>query len=158
MELEQKRTSLILPFLAIVNQLHRLTANIPDGTLPQGMTISQLATIAYLYFRNDQETFQKDIENCFKLRRSTVSSLLNTLEKKNLLQRVSVPQDARLKKLLLTEEARQIGAHIHQLFSQLEHYMFQDISPEDLVTLDAVFSQIQNNLNHLEASAPGGAP
>ena len=45
---EERKTSLILPFMAIVNQLHRLTGYIPDGTLPQGMTISQLATIAFL--------------------------------------------------------------------------------------------------------------
>lgn len=158
METEQNRTSLILPFLAIVNQLHRLTGNIPDGTLPQGMTVSQLAAIAFLYFRPDQDTFQKDIESCFKLRRSTVSSLLNTLERKGLIHRVSVPQDGRLKKLVLTEEAKQIGSRIHSLFSDLEHFMFQDISPDALATLDAVFSQVQRNLNRLEDSSPGGAP
>ncbi len=156
MEAELNRTSLILPFLSVVNQLHRLTNNIPAGTLPPGMTVSQLATIAFLYFRQDQETFQKDVEHCFKLRRSTVSSLLNTLERKGLLQRVSVPQDARLKKLLLTEEAQQIGSHIHGLFADLEEFMFQDISPEDLATLDTVFSQIQHNLNRLDDCSPGG--
>ena len=158
MNTEERKTSLILPFMAIVNQLHRLTGYIPDGTLPQGMTISQLATIAFLYFRPDQETFQKDVEQCFKLRRSTVSSLLNTLEKKKLIQRVSVPQDARLKKLILTEEARQIGTSIHGLFADLEAFMFQDISPEDLATLDKVFAQVQRNLNRLEDTSPGGNP
>ena len=155
---EERKTSLILPFMAIVNQLHRLTGYIPDGTLPQGMTISQLATIAFLYFRPDQETFQKDVEQCFKLRRSTVSSLLNTLEKKNLIQRVTVPQDARLKKLILTDEARQIGSSIHGLFADLEAFMFQDISAEDLATLDKVFAQVQRNLNRLEDTSPGGNP
>ena len=158
MSTEERKTSLILPFMAIVNQLHRLTSNIPAGTLPQGMTISQLATIAFLYFRPDQETFQKDVENCFKLRRSTVSSLLNTLEKKNLIQRVSVPQDARLKKLILTEEAKEIGSRIHGLFADLEQYMFQDIPPEDLIVLDRVFTQLQYNLNRLDTAPPGGAP
>ena len=157
MNTEERKTSLILPFMAIVNQLHRLTGYIPDGTLPQGMTISQLATIAFLYFRPDQETFQKDVEQCFKLRRSTVSSLLNTLEKKKLIQRVSVPQDARLKKLILTEEAQQIGSHIHDLFADLEKCMFQGISSQDLATLDTVFLQVQCNLNRLEDRFPGGA-
>ena len=98
------------------------------------------------------------MEQCFKLRRSTVSSLLNTLEKKKLIQRVSVPQDARLKKLILTEEARQIGTSIHGLFADLEAFMFQDISPEDLATLDKVFAQVQRNLNRLEDTSPGGNP
>ena len=98
------------------------------------------------------------MEQCFKLRRSTVSSLLNTLEKKNLIQRVTVPQDARLKKLVLTDEAQLIGSHIHGLFADLESFMFQDISPEDLATLDKVFAQVQRNLNRLEDTSPGGNP
>lgn len=162
MALESSGNSHVMSFLAVVNQMHRLVSNIPSGTLPEGMTISQLATIAFLYFRKDQETFQKDIEVCFKLRRSTVSSLLNTLEKKGFLQRVSVPRDARLKKILLTEESEKIGACVHTAFSEMDALIFQGISPEDLATLDTILTQIQHNLHSIETQASsccsGGTP
>lgn len=140
----------ILSFLAVVNQLHRMASNTPAGTFPPGMTVSQLAAIAFLYFRSHQDTFQKDIEINFKLRRSTVSSLLNTLERKGFLHRVSVPQDARLKKLVLTKEAQQIGTCIHETFSDLDKRMFRGIPQKDLDTLDSVLSQVQKNLSQIE--------
>ena len=49
-------------------------------------------------FSQQGDVYQKDIESFFKLRRSTVSSQLDTLEKKGLIQRVPVSHDARLKK------------------------------------------------------------
>ncbi|MBQ9851846.1 MAG: MarR family transcriptional regulator [Ruminiclostridium sp.] len=162
MEAEQNRTSLILPFLAVVNQLHRLCSSIPVDALPAGMTMSQLAVISYLHFRGEEETYQKDLETCLKLRRSTVSSLLSTLERKGLLIRVSVPHDARLKKIILTENASQLGRQIHAAFSALDFMMFQDLTPEEIHLLDSVFQKIQNNLSTIEnCSSPdplGGNP
>ena len=158
MDANISRPSHILSFLAVVNQLHRLASSAPCGTLPQGMTLSQLAAIAFLYFRSDQDTFQKDIEVCFKLRRSTVSSLLNALEKKGLIRRVSVPQDARLKKLVLTDDAIEIGSGVHASFADMNHLVFQGLSLEDLDTLDRILSKVQHNLNNLETHSTGGAP
>ncbi|MBR5533764.1 MAG: MarR family transcriptional regulator [Ruminiclostridium sp.] len=158
MDTEYTSSSHVMSFLAVVNQLHRLVTNMPGDTLAQGMTVSQLATIAFLYFQRDRDTFQKDIEDCFKLRRSTVSSLLNTLEKKELLQRVSVPQDARLKKIILTEDAKAIGLSVHKAFGEIDALMFQGISPEELATLDSILSRVQQNLHHLETHSPGGTP
>lgn len=158
MDSDHNQTSHILSFLAVVNQLHRLVSNPRDSTLPQGMTISQLSAIAFLYFRQEKETYQKDLETCFKLRRSSVSSLLNTLEKKGFLQRVSVPHDARLKKLVLTQEAKEIGTCIHEAFAGLDRRMFQGITPEELTTLDTVLSKIQRNLNSIDTCSHGGTP
>ncbi|MBR2491116.1 MAG: MarR family transcriptional regulator [Ruminiclostridium sp.] len=156
MDLAHNGTSHVMSFLAVVNQLHRLVTNVPAGTLPQGMTISQLATIAFLYFRPDQETFQKDIEVCFKLRRSTVSSLLNTLERKGLIQRVSVPRDARLKKLILTKDAVNIGAYVQKAFADMDALMFRGVSAEELAALDTILDKVQQNLHDLETPSPGG--
>ena len=150
MKMVHDHPSLILPFLAVVNQLHRLCASIPVEALPTGMTMSQLAVISYLHFRGEQETYQKDLETCLKLRRSTVSSLLSTLERKGFLQRVSVPQDARLKKIILTEEASLLGAQIHDAFSALDIKMFQGLTSEELSLLDTIFLKIQSNLSSIE--------
>ena len=57
--------------------------------------------IAYLYDHRDEDVYQKDIENAFSIARSTVTSILKLMEKKNYITRESVESDARLKKLVL---------------------------------------------------------
>lgn len=107
-QFSKERTAYPVAQLAcIVNQLHRLALIMPEAKFPSGMTVSQLSTLGYLsIMRDGEDVYQRDIETFFKLRRSTVSSLLNTLERKGLLRREPVPHDARLKKLVLTEAWR----------------------------------------------------
>ena len=60
--------------------------------------------IRYLYENREQDIFQKDIEQRFAVGRSTVTNLLQLMEKKGFVRRESVKQDARLKKVILTEK------------------------------------------------------
>ena len=60
--------------------------------------------IEYLYRHPNQPVFQRDIEREFSITRSTVTNILQLMERKGYIQRQSVPQDARLKQLILTEE------------------------------------------------------
>lgn len=64
--------------------------------------------IGYLYRNQDKDIFQRDVEAEFRISRSTTSSMLTLMEKKGLVTRNSVPGDARLKKLTLTERAMQM--------------------------------------------------
>ena len=72
--------------------------------------------IGFLFNRQDKDIFQRDVEAEFKISRSTTSSMLTLMEKKGLVMRQSVPGDARLKKLTLTERAKQLHLqHIHKI-------------------------------------------
>ena len=66
--------------------------------------------LGYLYHRRGEEVFQRDIEREFSITRSTVTSILQLMERKGYIRRESVPQDARLKRLTLTEA----GALVHE--------------------------------------------
>lgn len=57
----------------------------------------------YLYRNSDTPVFQRDIEREFSITRSTVTNILQLMERKGYIERQSVPQDARLKRLVLTE-------------------------------------------------------
>lgn len=144
------RARTITQLACIVNQLHRFAINTPSQPFPAGMTISQLSTIGFLAFSEEQNVYQKDIESFFKLRRSTVSSLLNTLERKGLLQRVPVPHDARLKKLVLTEQGQEISTQVLHTFSQMNDLMIQGLSEEEIQNLTTILGKIEDNLNRAE--------
>lgn len=75
-----------------------------------GLTSTQGRILGYIFMENRKghDVFQRDIEELFRIRRSSVTSVLQLLEKKGLLRRESVPEDARLKKLVLTEDGRKL--------------------------------------------------
>ena len=74
------------------------------------VTGMQRWTLGYLNDHADTETYQKDIEQEFKVSRATASNMLQLMERKGLIVRESVSRDARLKKISLTEKAKNMVA------------------------------------------------
>ncbi len=60
-----------------------------------GMTSIQSRMIGYLYFqsRRQRKVFQGQLEEEFKIRKSSVTSVIQILEKKGLVRRTGVPGD-----------------------------------------------------------------
>ena len=131
----------------IVNLLHRMAIHTPSEALPAGMTVAQLSTIGFLYFSQNEEVYQRDIESFFKLRRSTISSQLNTLEKKGLIQRVPVAHDARLKKLVLTQDGMEASAHVMRILAEMNRLLVQGLSQEEVDQLSRLLAKIEENLS-----------
>ncbi len=74
------------------------------------LTSSQARIIGFVYRQSQlRDVYQRDIEVEFDIRRSTVTNTLQILEKNGYISRVNVDEDARLKKILLTEKG--IGIH-----------------------------------------------
>ena len=67
--------------------------------------------------------YQKDLEREFGLRPSTVTEMLNALEQKKLIQRVSDEWDGRYKKIIFTEKARSMKDRIRQEVEETEHLL-----------------------------------
>lgn len=87
--------------------------------------------IGFLYDRQDKDIFQRDVEAEFKISRSTTSSMLTLMEKKGLIIRQSVPGDARLKKLTLTEKSKALHAqHVHRI-QEFDRTINGAITPEE---------------------------
>ena len=131
----------------IVNLLHRMALGMPQETFPAGMTISQLSTVSFLYFSYPKDVYQRDIESFFKLRRSTVSSQLDTLERKGLLARVPVPHDARLKKLILTPAGQQVSAQVLKAMDQMNQRLLQGLTEDEVSQLTQLLEKIEANLS-----------
>lgn len=72
---------------------------------------------------NGKDVFQRDIEDVFRIKRSSVTSVLQTLEKKGLIIREGVQGDARVKKLILTDEARRMQSSTYHVLTEMEHEM-----------------------------------
>lgn len=106
----------------------------------------QVWVIEYLYENQQRDIFQRDLEADFNVRRSTVSGILQNLERKGYIHRESVNQDARLKKITLTDEAVNIHKQMMQKVAILEEQMTKNITNEEWIVFYQVLEKIKDNL------------
>lgn len=112
-----------------------------------GLTHMQTHVLRYILLRSlKEEIYQKDIEDEFQIRRSTVTGILQLLEKKGFITRKSVAADGRLKQLIATQKAKILQERIQQDIACTEACMAQNISNEDYRICKRVLAQILRNL------------
>lgn len=113
----------------------------------KNISVSQASTITFI---NDKASkgmvFQKDIEKEFGLKASSVSLMLNNMTKINLIKRSSVKEDARLKKIELTEKGLQLSNLILERTTIMQNKLVQGITEEELNNFLLVLDKFQNNL------------
>ncbi len=85
----------------------------------------------YLYRHSETPVFQRDIEREFSITRSTVTNILQLMERKGYITRRSVEQDARLKQLVLTEKGRQFHEDTMRAFHQTDEYVAGLLTEEE---------------------------
>ncbi len=102
--------------------------------------------IAYFYENADKDIFQKDFEEKFSIRRSTASKILKSMEQKGYIERVSVENDARLKKIVLTEKAIEIHHKITKDIELREEKLRSGVSDDELKMFFEVMMKFSNNM------------
>lgn len=103
--------------------------------------------IVYIFKNNDKEVYQKDIEKEFGITRSTASNIISLMEKKNLIIREKVDNDARLKKLVLTDIAKEYAKNVLDDLNEFEKILQKDISEEELDIFNKVLMKFENNID-----------
>ena len=98
--------------------------------------------LRYLEDHRGEDVFQRDLENVFKIRRSTVSKTVELMEQKHLLERVSVDGDARKKKLQLTAEADAVLSDVKKAVEALETRVRASFCTEDYDSLMQLLRQL----------------
>ena len=119
---------------------HSLTCSHIDDTVSR----NNGWILGYLAHHPDQNVFQKDIENAFCVRRSTVSKVIRLMETKGLIRRESVPNDARLKKLVLTPDGMELHKAIEQQIIDTENLLRQSITDEELEIFSRIMDKFRN--------------
>ncbi len=101
--------------------------------------------VGYFYRNRDKDIFQKDFEKEFDIRRSSASTILSLMEKNGLITRESVPYDARLKKITLTQKAIEVHQVVVDAFDRMEREIGEGISDEELEIFFRVLDKINSN-------------
>ena len=131
----------------ILNQIIGRLVNSYQSKVDEKAGINRMQgwIIGYLYRHSEETVFQKDLEAEFQMARSTASGILQAMEKKGLITRESIPRDARLKRLVLTEKGMEFQMEIMENFERIQKVLKSDISQEKLECFMEVLDMIREN-------------
>lgn len=110
------------------------------------ITLTHAWALGYLRHNKDREIYQKTMESDLGMCRSAVTGLVQLMEKRGYIVRESVPSDARLKRIRLTELGDTISIQVEDTLERIEDTMRKEISEEDLEVFFKVSDKIRSNL------------
>lgn len=110
-------------------------------------TMMQSWVLGYLTHHGDHDVYQKDLEAKLNIGKSTLTEVLHLMEKSDLVRRESVPEDKRLKKIVLTEKSKKINEAIARDIAETERKLREGIPDEDM---EVFFRTIRKMISNIE--------
>ncbi len=106
----------------------------------------QVSILKYLIENKEKTVYQNDLETFLSVRRSTISGILKTMEKRNLIKRVDSLKDARKKEIILTDYSYKKSKLMKKKVTEFETLLTKSISYEELDVFFKVVDKIKENL------------
>jgi len=107
--------------------------------------------LKYLYVNRDREVYQRDIEKHFGIGRSTVTTIIQLMEKRDLVCREAVEHDARLKKVYLTKKGFAHHELVEKNIQNMNKQAMAGISEEEKKEFLRIAEKIGMNLKKNKA-------
>lgn len=140
-EIKSLEKSIIRTFLT------KQDVDIPENIFPSP---TQFQIIECILESPTQEINQKDLEKRLNLSRATISGVLQTMEKSNLIMRVTNKEDVRTKKIILNEKTKELFEKKRKIIEKTEQEIIKNISEEDLETFLKVLNIMKENIKKEE--------
>ena len=136
----------------ILDTSHQMKVSLDSSFGDANLNGLQARILGFVEQNDEQgkDVYQKDIEAEFKIRRSSVSSVLDTMEKNGYIMRQSVASDARLKKLVLTEKSIRFGQHYKDSVEYFENSVEKGFTEEEIETLKYLLNKVYKNVQNMK--------
>ena len=121
-----------------------------DSKLKNNVTSVQMSILCFLDSRGSSLVYQKDIENLFHVRRSTITEIINVMEKNDLLRRVFDPCDKRKRVIVLTETGLGYVNEFKDGIKDVESNIYDGITDSEKEMLIFVFEKMSKNIKRLQ--------
>ena len=115
-----------------------------------GMEVTPVhAKIIMFIYNSDRPICQKDLEEPISCNKSSLSTVINTMEKNGLLCRVSSLDDSRINYLNLTDTALKIAEFLRKDREVIETELFNGISDNEKDVFYSVISKVKDNIERI---------
>lgn len=103
--------------------------------------------VLHFLLAQTEDVFQKDIEEEYGLRPPSASELLKKMENNGLIRRESLPQDARMKRIIVCEKAMRYRESVLEDLTALEEDLLRGIPEQDQKVFFRVIDQMLENVS-----------
>lgn len=110
------------------------------------LTHTQTRILRFLFTNKDKIIYQSDVEKEVGVRRSTISGILDTMEKNNLIMRKDSISDARKKEVSLTISSLNKHKEIEKKIADFEKVLLKGITPEEKEAFFKTIDKLKENL------------
>lgn len=117
-----------------------------SGVEKISLTHAQARILRFLFTNKDKTIYQKTIEKEVGVRRSTISGILDTMEKNNLIIRKSSIYDARKKEIALTINSLNKHKEIEKKIADFESVLLKGITDEEKEAFFKTIDKLKENL------------
>lgn len=132
------------------NMIRRYFFNSPSRKEVDRITDNNGWIIGFLAENEGRDIYQKDIEDHFTIAKSTTSKVLGLMEEKGFIRRLPVKADARLKKIVLTDKARDIHAMMAENKKEMEHCLLRGFTEEEMRDLARYLDRMKVNISEAQ--------
>jgi MarR family transcriptional repressor of mepA len=132
-----------------VNLIGQRMKHLLDGRLlPYDITTQQARIIGFVCSeqREGKIICQKDIEEAFELKGSSITSLLQGLERKSFITRRPDPADERRKIVIVLPKGERLMSDFETAFREIDEKMLQGITTEQQQALIDTLKLLAHNL------------
>ena len=131
----------------LIGQIHRLsTKRFVQNSHNSGLDISMDQWIVLgPIWENDGVSHKEISEYCLK-DKTSVTKIIDTLEKKNLVVRVSDQLDHRVKRVVLSNKGKELFLQAIPIMELTRDQIREGITEQDIESLRSVLTKIYNNL------------
>lgn len=103
-----------------------------ENLVNHNITIEQVKILRFLSLNYSRSSaYQKEIELHFEIKRSSVTNILQNMEKNGLVSRIGDETDARMKKVFLTERGSELSNSLRDYITKLEEIIVKGMSDEE---------------------------
>ena len=133
-----------LHYLTMANQM-LIQKSLMEQLKDTGLTIGQPKILDYL--KEHDGSNQKEIAKACFLEAGSLTSILNKMEEKGLIERRTLNGNRRSFHIYLTEEGKEKLQLVEKAFASIEKKALADIQEEELEQFMSVYNRIYTNLS-----------
>ena len=133
------------------NMLRSARQNVNENLRPLNLSSAEGNILLHLLTQS-QEMGQEQLVEQLDISKPAVSRALDSLEIKGFVTRQQDPDDRRVHRVRLTDQAREIGPAVEQAYNQLYAIAMQGISQEELDYFIKLFGRMSENFMRAQAN------
>ena len=136
-----------LHYLMMANQMLVQKA-LMERVKESGLTIGQPKVLDYL--KDHDGSSQKDIARACFIEAGSLTTILNGMEEKGLIERRTLNGNRRSYHIFMTDEGKRKQQMIDEVFAEIEEKAVSDISDEEYSQFMSVYQKLYNNLLNMK--------